>query len=291
MPRPPGSELRRRLRPLHRLVGRGLARANAALHGMPPGRWLHRRLRASLEITATEVSLERGGSGLDRLEVAFLSDLHAGLFMTAEDLRSICERVDALAPDLVCLGGDLVNVTARELRLLEPALELLDPPLGVFAVPGNHDYFAPEEFGMWRAFLEERGIHVLVNEGRRIERGGAGLWIAGVDDLTEGAPDIPAALVGRATDEPTLLLSHHPDVFVHTKPHGIDLQLSGHTHAGQIRLFGWAPFTHTRHGLVEGLHRNGAGALYVGRGLGITTLPLRVGTRAEIAVLRLRTKR
>lgn len=289
MPPLSGSGLRRRLRPLHRLFGRGMARANAVLHALPPGRWLHRRLRASLEITATEVTLERGGSGLDRLEIAFLSDLHAGLFMTADDLRSIGERVDALAPDLVCLGGDLINVGVRELGLLEPALELLDPPLGVFAVPGNHDYFVPDEFGAWRSFLEERGIHVLVNQGRRIERGGAGLWIAGVDDLTEGTPDVAAALEGRAADEPTLLLSHHPDVFVHTGHHGIDLQLSGHTHAGQIRLFGWAPFTHSHHGLVEGLHRNGAGSLYVGRGVGITTLPLRLGTTAEIAVVRLRT--
>jgi predicted MPP superfamily phosphohydrolase len=274
---------------VRRFLGASWALMNDALFRLPPGRWLHRRLRMDLEFSSIDVPLARGGSGLDLLEVVLLSDIHAGLFMTRADLRDVFARVAALDPDLVCLVGDLISTRLSELAFYEEALGELEPPLGIFAVPGNHDYFRPWEIGLWAEWLRALGVTVLVNQGVRLEHRGESFWLAGVDDKTESRPDVAAALDGRRAEEPVLLMSHHPDVFLEAAEHGVDLQLSGHTHGGQVRLFGWAPMTHSEHGLVEGLYERGGSQLYVGRGVGVTTVPIRIGTRAEVPLLRLRT--
>ena len=275
-------------RPFRRAFGRTLTRIYDALLATPPGRWQHRRLLSGLEYSVTEVPLGRGAPGLDGLSVAWLSDLHTGLFMTEDDLVSIARRVMASEPDLVCLGGDLINTHFHQLELLARALEILRPPLGVFAVPGNHEYYYLRDVGAWRSFLEERGVRVLQNRGTRLERNGASLWLCGVDELEEGTPDVALALEGRRESEPAVLLSHHPDVFPEASRKGVDLQLSGHTHGGQVRFFGWAPVTHTIHGYRAGLFRRDGAHLYVGRGAGVTFLPVRIGTRSEVPTLRLR---
>jgi hypothetical protein len=275
-------------RPFRRAFGRTLTRIYDALLATPPGRWQHRRLMRGLEFTVRDVRLARATAGLDGLSVAWLSDLHSGLFMTADDLVAIAQRVAASQPDLVCLGGDLINTHFHQMDLLERALELLRPPLGVYAVPGNHEYYYLRDIDGWRAYLEERGVRVLLNRGTRVERGGATLWLCGVDELEEGTPDVAQALEGRREGEPALLLSHHPDVFPEASRRGIDLQLSGHTHGGQVRFFGWAPVTHTIHGYRAGLFRRETAQLYVGSGAGVTFLPIRIGTRSEVPFLRLR---
>jgi predicted MPP superfamily phosphohydrolase len=157
-------------------------------------------------------------------------------------------------------------------------------------VPGNHEYLPRRpELGAWREFLAAQNVRVLWNEGVRIARGGSSLWLAGIDDPGAGEPDLAAALAGRAPDEPTVLLAHHPDVFCHSRTLQVDLQLSGHTHGGQILLFGWAPITHSRFGWWRGHHAEDGAQLYVGRGVGVTLLPLRLGVRNEVPLLVLRT--
>jgi predicted MPP superfamily phosphohydrolase len=180
----------------------------------------------------------------------------------------------------------LINHHEAELELLAPALERLRSPLGVFAVPGNHDYVGAGRIERWEAYLEARGVRVLRNRGVRLTHRGGPLWLCGVDDLTEGEPRLAEALAGRRVGEPSLLLSHHPDLFLEASARGVDLQLSGHTHGGQVRFFGWAPMHHSRHGWVNGLYERGASRLYVGRGAGVTALPIRIGTRSEITLLR-----
>jgi len=199
---------------VRRFLGSSWALMNDGLFRLPPGKWLHRRLRRGLEFTQTDVPLARGGDALDQLEIVLLSDIHAGLFMTAEDLSELFERVAALAPDLVCFVGDLISTRLSELEFFAGALNELSPPLGMFGVPGNHDYFRPWEIGRWTERMEELGVRILINRGVRIEHRGGGFWLAGVDDKTESTPDVEAALVGRRDGEPTILMSHHPDVFV-----------------------------------------------------------------------------
>jgi predicted MPP superfamily phosphohydrolase len=129
-------------------------------------------------------------------------------------------------------------------------------------------------------------VRVLTNVGVRLQRDGATLWLCGVDDLTEGEPDLRAALHGREEGEPAVLLSHHPDFFFEAAAADVDLTLSGHTHGGQIRIGGWAPLHHSRLGYQKGWYEMEGCRLYVGRGVGVTLLPLRIGAPPEIPMLR-----
>jgi hypothetical protein len=272
-------------RRLGRVFGRCLAGINNAFFPTPLGRWLHQRLLRQLDVRELDVPLPGPAARIEWPTIAFLSDLHAGHYMTARDLVHLAEALARLRPDLVCLGGDLVNHREEELEHLWPALALLRPPLGIYAVPGNHDYVVPGTLGGWPAALEAHGVRVLVNRGLRLQHRGHALWLCGVDDLTDGEPRLAEALAGRR-GEPTLLLSHHPDLFREASARSVDLQLSGHTHAGQIRVLGHAPLHHSRFGYVEGVYERGASRLFVGRGAGVTALPLRIGTRSEITLLR-----
>ena len=208
----------------------------------------------------------RGGAGLNGLKIAFISDIHAGSYLGRLDLCRLFESISAEEPDLVCLGGDLINSREHELEKLCEPLSRLRPPLGVFAVPGNHDHDYTGHIDSWRGFLEDRGVRVLLNRGERIERNGAGLWLCGVDDLSVGDPDHFRESVRR----------------------GVDLTLSGHTHGGQVMLFGWVPVLHSEYGFHAGAFEHDGCKMYVGRGLGVTVLPVRVGARSEVPIVTLR---
>ena len=266
----------------------GTAALNRALDRVLPTRWVHRRLQEGLEMTEVDVAIRRGGQELDGLRIALMTDFHAGSFMSEDDLCRIFERVAEAEPDLVCLGGDLIDTFDKEILLFEKPLGLLDPPLGIFAVPGNHDHFFGKDIDLWRSFLTSHGVQVLINEGVRVRRGDSSLWIAGVDDLTEAHPDLVAALDGHRGDEPVVLLTHHPDFFFEAAAAGVELTLAGHTHGGQVVVQGKAPLQHSAFGYLGGAYEEVGSHLYVSRGIGVTFLPLRVGAPPEIPVLRLR---
>jgi predicted MPP superfamily phosphohydrolase len=219
------------------------------------------------------------------MRIAFLTDLHAGSFMNERDLRRIFARVAQQKPDLVLFGGDLINTRERELLLLRSALRELSPPLGMYAVPGNHDLFWGKDLGLWRAFLHEHNVRVLCNDGVRLQWNGTPFWLCGVDDLTEGEPDLRLALQGRNDGEPTILLSHHPDYFFEAAACDVDLTLSGHTHGGQIRVRGKAPLHHSKFGYEQGWFVEGDARLFVSRGVGVTFLPIRIDAPPEAPIL------
>jgi len=246
--------------------------------------WLERHRH----VTHPVIRLARGGPGLDGLRIAFISDVHAGNFLDEDDFLRICARVAEHAPDVVCLGGDLVNRWPQQIVHLRKGLSLLQPPLGTFAIYGNHEYETTRDPWQWRSVLEEQGVEVLLNRGRRLSRGGATLWLAGVDDLLAGEPDLEAALDGCWPGEPIVLLAHHPDFFEEAADVGVDLQLSGHTHGGQILIFGQTPLRHTHEGYWAGRFERDGAQLYVGRGVGVSLIPVRIGAPAEIAIVTLR---
>jgi len=285
MPRGPLSGRRTRWR---RCCAEVIAWINRGLDLLPGARWLHRRIGRQLELPELVLPVRPGMAGLDGLRIAFVTDVHAGSFLGEADLRAILERVQTAGPDLVLLGGDLINTRERELLLWKGPLEALRPRLGMFAVPGNHDHFWGRGIGSWITFLESCGVRVLLNRGLRIEHGGSSLWLCGVDDLTEGTPDLAAALHGRRTGETTVLLSHHPDFFYEAAAVDVDLTLAGHTHGGQIRLAGWAPIHHSRFGYERGWFRENDCRLYVSRGVGVTVLPIRFDAPPEIPIVTMR---
>ncbi len=248
---------------------------------------MHSAQLRNLDFTDVPLRLPAEHAGLDGLKLAFLSDLHAGAFMRAPELERLFERVMAQEPDLVCFGGDLINTRAEELRHYDRALARLNAPLGNYAVAGNHDHRWNHDIGAWQDFLEARGVQVLANHGLRIHRGGSSLWLGGVDDLTDGQPDVAAALEGRRASEPTIVLAHQPDHFAQIAPHRVSLVLSGHTHAGQICPFGKALVAHTRYGYVEGAFEAHGSRLFVGRGAGLTILPVRWRARPQVPIVRI----
>jgi hypothetical protein len=271
-----------------RLAAQAIAAVNRGLDRLPLGHWLHRRVRQRLEVPQLDLPLRAPAPGLHGLRLCFVSDVHAGSFLHERDLCDLFDRIQAGAPDLVLFGGDLINTRDRELLMFRRPLQRLRPPLGMFAVPGNHDHFWGADIGLWTAFLQDQGVEVLTNRGRRVERDGSSLWLCGVDDLTEGTPDLRAALHGRRDGEPAVLLSHHPDFFFEAAAVDVDLVLSGHTHGGQIRIGGWAPIHHSRFGYERGWFREHGCRLYVGRGVGVTVLPLRIDAPPEIPFVTLR---
>jgi hypothetical protein len=267
------------------MLSRGLSRLGRRAYAGDLRERFRAHVDAGREPSDVAIRLPAKPPGLAGLRLAFVSDLHVGFFLDPEDLARLAERVAAARPDAVLLCGDLVNQFGEECELLARGLASLRAPLGLFAVPGNHDYYADRSLRRWRRALESVGAHVLLNQGVRLERGDAALWLAGVDDLREGAPDLAAALRGREPDEPAVLLSHHPDFFCEAARAGVELTLAGHTHGGQVLLGGRTPLRHTRHGFWSGRFERGGSQLYVGRGAGVSFLPVRRGAPPELPII------
>ncbi len=219
------------------------------------------------------------------LRIAWLTDLHHGEFVRTASVRTWVDAALREAPDLVLLGGDLVDQTPGADPDAELFAELarLRAPLGVWAVAGNHDHGRYRGIGPYVALLRGAGIEVLVNRGIAVR---PDLHLAGLDDYRNGRPDLGATLRDRPAAGATLLLSHNPDVLPEV-PTDVGLTLSGHTHGGQVVLPGvGALYTSSRYGerflagWVEGPARG-----YVSRGLGVTSLPVRINCPAELTIL------
>jgi predicted MPP superfamily phosphohydrolase len=226
---------------------------------------------------------------LDGLRVAHLSDLHVGtLTPRAWGLRW-ARAANAAKPDLTVVTGDLVTSGNAHDEAIADVLGALRAPLGVVSSMGNHDYFGEEEHLV--AALRARGVTVLRNEGVAIERGGARLWLAAIDDTWTRRDDLGRALAQRPEGLPTVLLAHDPERFDQAADAGVELVLSGHTHGGQVAM----PFmaralnlAKLRYKYTLGFYERGRSRLYVHPGLGTTGPPMRLGAAPEVTVLVLR---
>jgi predicted MPP superfamily phosphohydrolase len=260
-------------------VGAGALLAAAALGHMTIGEPGRPRLER------VEVRLPALPAALDGLRIGQISDMHLGVPHSVANARWALAHMRHERPDVIVLTGDQV-MHRRAIPLLTPLLSGLRAPLGVYAIPGNHDYW--EGLHDVRAALQVAGIPLLINEHRRLEWRGGTLWLIGVDDIWDGRLDFAAALRDVPADGFKLLLGHEPDMADEAAGHGIGLQLAGHVHGGHLRLPFLGPIARPRFGLryLEGLYQVGGMTLYVSRGL--SGAPMRLLCRPEAAIITLR---
>lgn len=243
-------------------------------------------LRRSLTLSECDVELPGLPEGFEGLRVLLVTDPHAGPFVSPMALRLALERLQAVEPDLILVGGDLTSSKLSEFTTHASAFATLDAPMGVYAVLGNHDHYT-EKAAELRQQMEDVGMRVLHNESVELERGGDRLSLAGIDDLMRGKPDLQAALANAKP--PVVLLSHNPDVLFEAVANDVSLVLSGHTHGGQIRMPGLGVLVRqSRYRLDEGRYRRGDTELVVSRGLGAVGLPWRAHCSPEGVLLRFR---
>ncbi len=266
-----------------------LLRLRVARYHIPPPRW-----PSDLQLT-----------------VAAIADLHAcDPWMSLKHIAAIVERTNALKADVIVLLGDYVaghrHVTGRiPSEQWALALAGLNAPLGVHAILGNHDYWddkTVQREGLGppaaRRALEAVGIPVYENDAVRLVKDRRPFWLAGLGDQLAyfparhfrpvpriGIDDLDATLAKVTDDAPVILLAHEPDVAVRV-PERVALQLSGHTHGGQVRLFGWSPVVPSRYGnrLAYGHARINCDIVVSG-GLGCSIMPIRLGVPPEIVLV------
>ncbi len=236
-----------------------------------------------------EIRLPRWPRALDGFRIAQISDIHIGPLRDRRFSRHLTDRVNALQVDLIAVTGDLVDGSARLLADEVAPFGALRARHGAFFVTGNHDHYSGAD--SWVRVVESLGLVPLRNRSVEIQRDGAAFTLAGVDDHRGGfgdgqREDLGAALADRAPALAVVLLAHDPNTFKRAAKSGIDLQLSGHTHGGQI----W-PFKHLVRlagPFVAGRYSVNGAELYVSRGTGFWGPPMRLFAPAEITELTLR---
>lgn len=245
--------------------------------------------RRWVEVHEVEVKVAGLPSAFDGYRVAQLSDLHIGGLTPRAWGEAWARRANAHAPDLVAVTGDLVTSGVAFHEDIALVVGMLEAKDGVFVAMGNHDYFGEGEPLVHR--LHASGARVLRNEGIVLERDGAQVYLAAIDDTWTRRANLERALAEREPGLFTMLLAHDPAVFLEAVAAGAHLVLSGHTHGGQIampffpRRASLATLTHTH---FLGLYEEAGAWLYVHAGLGTTGPPVRLGVAPEIAILTLR---
>jgi predicted MPP superfamily phosphohydrolase len=245
-----------------------------------------------LVVRHLEAHVDQLPAGLEGMRIVQISDLHVGPHTSRRHLARIAAAVRDAQPDLIAVTGDQVDDYARDVEPFAAAFRELSAPLGVFAIPGNHDVYAG-----WAAVhqgLEAMGMKVLVNRAVPLERNGARFWVAGTGDPagrrgSAVAPDIDRTLAAVPPEEFTLAMAHNPALWPALAKRGVDLTLSGHTHHGQLSIpwLGWSlasPFL--EHAM--GAHRLGGSQLYINPGTNYWGIPFRIGALPEVTVLTLR---
>lgn len=240
-----------------------------------------------LKVEQVPVRLPRLSDAAEGLRLVQLSDIHLGPYVSLDHVATAVQTAVALQPDLFVLTGDFVSGSAAHLKPAIDLLRLLRAPLGTYAVLGNHDHWANP--GAIRRYLSEAHIRVLSNQSVRLMGKGGGLWLAGVDDVWERQDDLRATLADVPARACVLALVHEPDFVDESARAGIALQLSGHSHGGQVRLplIGAPVLPYLGRRYPIGLQRAGNTWVYTSRGIGVIYPPIRLNCPPEITLLTL----
>jgi predicted MPP superfamily phosphohydrolase len=242
-----------------------------------------------LRVRELSLSIDKPAGGRRALSVVMASDIHLGTIAGSARLRNLVDRINLLGPDIVLLPGDIVDesVTTEEEEAMTSIFQKIKAPLGVYAVPGNHEYYSGLERNL--AYLRKWGVRVLQDEALEVD---GSFYLIGRKDptaLRRGEPRTPIGEIMRAAGvdprRPLILLDHQPFHLEEAEAAGIDLQLSGHTHAGQL-----FPLNLINKRIYEqywGYLRKGGTQYYVSCGVGTWGPPVRTGSVPEIVRIRL----
>ncbi len=229
--------------------------------------------------------------GFDKFRIVQFSDTHLSEYFTADELSNVVSQVNALSPDLIVFSGDLIDKPHRyrEHERAVNALKKLAAPYGKLAIFGNHDHGG---YGtkVYQTLMASAGFRVLRNDFMKLELiDGSVIEIASLDDLMLGRPDYEGILSKLSEKAFSILLVHEPDAALTAKQYPVNLQISGHTHGGQIQIPVFGPLITPPYGEIytEGMYETAGMKIYVNRGIGTTRLPLRFLSKPEITVFQL----
>nr|WP_245655258.1 metallophosphoesterase [Nocardia coubleae] len=265
-----------------RPVAAGVAITALALTG-----WGVYEARRVPRVRTVDVAIRGLAPGLDGLRMVVVTDTHYAALNRVRWSEKVVDVVNSLEPDIACHAGDLADGSVEKRQTQVDPLGKVVAPLGRFYITGNHEYFGDAQG--WIDYMAALGWQPLHNEHRTLTRDGDRLVIAGIDDptgrgLPGHGPDLPAALTGADPDLPVVLLAHQPKQIADAVAAGVALQISGHTHGGQIWPFHY--LVRLDQPVVAGLSRHANNTqLYTSRGTGFWGPPLRVFAPSEITVL------
>jgi len=250
-------------------------------------------------LVRVDIALPRLPANFDGLTIAHLSDFHFDPYFSVTPIEAAIRLVNDVKPDIAVLTGDFVTLPLLKTRAtvraatrqIEPCAELLRQlraPLGIWAVLGNHDVFTHALHV--ETTLRQSGIQVLRNRAVPRERDGTRIWLAGVDDVLAGVDDLNRALRGVPAADAVILLVHEPDFADQVANYPVDLQLSGHSHGGQVRFPFVGPIYLPELGQKYplGLRQIGRLKLYTNPGVGTLRIPVRWNCPPEVTLIRLR---
>jgi predicted MPP superfamily phosphohydrolase len=257
-----------------------------ALLGGIVAKWTYKLgLQGRLRVSTHDIRVAMKGFLPAPLKIAFASDFHAGPTTHPELFSRLVDEINDRQPDVLLLGGDFVSSRAQSAAALGPELSRCSPRLGKFAVLGNHDLWTDDR--LITRYLADAGVKVLVNDSVPLPAPFDEVSICGVDDPWTGSAD--AAKAFRGAKPVRIFLTHSPDGLLLLKDESYTLALAGHTHGGQVALRNGTPIIDAGGPLARSHSRGrfdvpGNGPLIVSRGVGCSTLPLRLNADPELVV-------
>jgi uncharacterized protein len=239
-----------------------------------------------IETKVITIESDQIPSEFDGEKIVFLTDIHYGPFFSKDRVDNIVNQTNALNPDIIVLGGDYVTNNQSNVATIFSSLSKLKAPLGIYGVLGNND---PKNISI--EAMQNAGITYIGNSGVWIGSNSSRIRVGGVSDMDTDVPNQLPILNGVTAADFVILVSHKPDYFPEVSKSKVDLVLSGHTHGGQITLFGlYAPFVNSKYGqeYISGVKKLGNDTMIISNGIGMVWAPVRFFARPQIIVVTLK---